>query len=169
MPPISPACQKRSMRHTSAYPTKDREGEQNRCQLPSALRAGIPVPLWPTYERTAKSAKLQHAEQSANARAQAADRVLAPKMTEFLYFLLSTFFACLAVLFSVAFFRVLRAGPGKVSYLRRKRYGLAAWATGGLPKTSGGTTLHELEGLELKASGGRLSHVRRTRATTSEV
>jgi hypothetical protein len=90
-------------------------------------------------------------------------------MTEVLYATISTFFACAAVVFSVAFVRVLRAGPGKVSYLRRKRYGLAAWATGALPKTAKGTTLHELEGLELKASGGRLTHVRQTRATTSEV
>jgi hypothetical protein len=56
-----------------------------------------------------------------------------------------------------------------VSYLRRKHYGLRAWATGDLPKTTTGTTVHELEGLELKTRGGRLNFVRQTRATTSEV
>jgi hypothetical protein len=90
-------------------------------------------------------------------------------MTEIFFALLSTLCAFLAVLVVVTFVRVLRAGPGKVSYLRRKRYGLGAWATGGLRKTARGSTLHELEGLELKASSGRLSYVRETRAPTSEI
>ena len=91
------------------------------------------------------------------------------RMTEIVYALVSTLAACVAVFMSVAFLRVLRAGPRKVSYLRRKRYGLQAWATGDLPKTTSGTTVHELEGLELKSEKGRLSFVRQTRATTSEV
>ena len=90
-------------------------------------------------------------------------------MTEILFAFASTLFACEAVIVSVAFVRVLRAGPKKVSYLRHKRYGLAAWATGALPKTNVGTTVHELEGLELKARNGRLAYVRQTRATTSEI
>lgn len=90
-------------------------------------------------------------------------------MNEILYALVSTLAACAAVFVSAAFYRVLRAGPRKVSYLRRKRYGLRAWATGGLPKTTTGTTVHELEGLELKTRGGRLAFVRQTRATTSEI
>lgn len=90
-------------------------------------------------------------------------------MNEIVLALLSTLLAFAAVLVSVAFLRVMKAGVGKVSYLRRKRYGLAAWATGGLPRTSRGTTVHELEGMEIKALRGRLSYVRQTRATTSEV
>lgn len=90
-------------------------------------------------------------------------------MTELLYALASALFASVAVFVSVAFWRVLVAGPRKVSYLRRKHYGLAAWATGALPKTSANTTVHELEGIELKARKGRLVHVRQTRATTSEI
>lgn len=90
-------------------------------------------------------------------------------MMDLLFAFASVLIAFVAVLVSVAFWRVLRAGPGKVSYLRRKRYGLAAWATGGLPKTSRGSTVHELEGIEFKARGGRLSYVRQTRATTSEI
>ncbi len=90
-------------------------------------------------------------------------------MTELFYTLISTLLACFAVFVSVAFVRVLKAGPGKVSYLRRKRYGLWAWATGDMPKTTAGTTVHELEGIELKAYKGRIVHVRQTRATTSEI
>lgn len=90
-------------------------------------------------------------------------------MTEIFFALISIAFACLAVFVAVAFMRVLKSGRQKISYLRRKRYGLAAWATGALPKTIAGTTVHELEGLELKARNGRLVHVRQTRTTTSEV
>lgn len=90
-------------------------------------------------------------------------------MSDLFYALASTLFACVAVFVAVAFWRVLWAGPRKVSYLRRKRYGLTAWATGALPKTSAGTTVHELEGIEMKARNGRLVHVRQTRATTSEI
>jgi len=90
-------------------------------------------------------------------------------MNEILYALVSTLAACVAVFVAVAFVRVLRAGPTKVSYLRRKRYGMRAWATGGLPKTTTGTTVHELEGIELKSKNGQLTFVRQTRATTSEV
>jgi len=90
-------------------------------------------------------------------------------MTDLFYALISTILAFLAVLVAIAFWRVFRAGPGKVSYLRRKQYGLRRWATGALPKTSRGSTLCELEGMELQASGGKLSYVRQTRATTSEV
>jgi hypothetical protein len=90
-------------------------------------------------------------------------------MTDLLFAVASTLSAFVAVLVAVAFWRVLRAGSGKVSYLRRKRYGLSVWATGALPKTARGSTLHELEGIEMKASGGRLSYVRQTRAVTSEL
>lgn len=81
----------------------------------------------------------------------------------------STFVGCVAVLVAVTFWRVLKAGPKKVSYLRRKDYGFVPWATGSLSKTAGGSTLHELEGLEVRASGGRLSYVRQTRAPASEL
>ncbi|MEG3159355.1 hypothetical protein U1763_02460 [Sphingomonas sp. LB2R24] len=91
-------------------------------------------------------------------------------MTDLLLAFASTIVTCVAILVSVAFWRVLRAGPGKVAYLRRKHYGLVPWATGGLSKTSGGgSTLHELEGLEMRASAGRLSYVRQTRAPTSDI
>lgn len=90
-------------------------------------------------------------------------------MSDILLALAATLVACFAVLVAVAFVRVLRSGPGKVSYLRRKDYGLRPWATGSLSKTASGSTLHELEGLELKASGGRLSYVRQTRAPTADI
>jgi hypothetical protein len=90
-------------------------------------------------------------------------------MSDILLALTATLVAFFAVLMAVAFVRLLRAGPGSVSYLRRKRYGLLPWLTGSLPKTSGGSTLHELEGLELKASGGRTNYVRQTRAPTADV
>lgn len=111
---------------------------------------------------------LRYAEHSANS-APCRQARCDGRMTEILFALVSTLVACVAVFVSVAFYRVLRAGPRKVSYLRRKRYGLHAWATGALPKTTNGTTVHELEGLELKSRGGRLHFVRQTRATTSEV
>ena len=90
-------------------------------------------------------------------------------MTDILLAIASTAVAFFAVILSVVLWRVMRAGPGKVSYLRRKRYDLGAWATGGLPKTTTGSTLHELEGIELKARGGRLTYVSQTRATTAEI
>ena len=90
-------------------------------------------------------------------------------MTELLLALASTALFGFALLMAAAFWRVLRAGPGRVAYLRRKHYGLWAWASGQLPKTSDGTTVHELEGLELKATRGRLTYVRRTRAPTAEI
>jgi hypothetical protein len=90
-------------------------------------------------------------------------------MTEILLTLLSAFLVCVTIFMAVTFLRVLRAGPRKMSYLRRKHYGVKAWAMGALPKTTVGTTVHELEGLELKARGGRLEHVRQTRATTAEI
>lgn len=90
-------------------------------------------------------------------------------MFDILLALAATIVACFAVLVAVAFIRVLRSGPGKVSYLRRKRYGILPWATGNLSKTAGGSTLHELEGLELRASGGRLTYIRQTRAATADL
>ena len=81
----------------------------------------------------------------------------------------ATAVACFTVLLMVAFWRVVRSGPGTVAYLRRKHYGLKPWALGGLSKTTDGSTLHELEGLELRASNGRLSYIRQTRAPTSEI
>lgn len=122
----------------------------------------------PGYEHVALPCDLPCAGPSANGQPRRASRHDGP-MTEILFALVSTLVACVAVFMSVAFYRVLRAGPRKVSYLRRKRYGLRAWATGALPKTTNGTTVHELEGLELKSRGGRLQFVRQTRATTSEV
>lgn len=90
-------------------------------------------------------------------------------MSDILLASAATLVAFFSVLVGVAFVRLWRAGPGNVSYLRRKRYGVVPWLTGSLPKTSGGSTLHELEGLELKASGGRLKYVRQTRAPTADV
>jgi hypothetical protein len=90
-------------------------------------------------------------------------------MIDIIYAIFSMLLAFAAAIILVAFGRVLRAGPGKVSYLRRKRYGIGAWLTGGLPKTGQGTTLHELEGLELRASGGKLRYIRQTRAPTAEI
>jgi hypothetical protein len=90
-------------------------------------------------------------------------------MTEIALTVTSIVFACIALFIAVAFLRVFKSGRRKISYLRRKHYGLSAWAAGALPKTTTGTTVHELEGLELKAKNGRLIHVRQTRAATSEV
>jgi hypothetical protein len=90
-------------------------------------------------------------------------------MLEILSAIFAAILGAFAIIMSVAFLRVARAGRGKVAYLRRKQYGLKAWATGGLPKMNRGTTVHELEGIELKASNGRLSYVRQTRAPTFEI
>lgn len=89
-------------------------------------------------------------------------------MLEFLSAILAAALGWLAIIMTVAFWRVLRRGPGKVAYLRRKQYGLKAWLTGGLPKMNRGATVHELEGIELQATDGRLTYVRQTRTTTSE-
>ncbi len=90
-------------------------------------------------------------------------------MTEILLALAAMALSCIAMLVAFAFWRVLLAGPGRVAHLRRKDYGFTAWATGQLSKTSDGSTLHELEGLELQATRGRLSYVRQTRAPTAEL
>lgn len=53
--------------------------------------------------------------------------------------------------------------------MRLKQYSLTNWAAGSLPDTSSGATMHELEGIELKAKAGQLVHVRQTRAPSSEL
>lgn len=81
----------------------------------------------------------------------------------------ATFLGFASVIVIIVTYRVIVAGPSRVSQLRRKRYGLTAWFSGGLPKTGIGTTVHELEGVEMKACRGRLVAVRQTRAPTSTV
>jgi hypothetical protein len=83
--------------------------------------------------------------------------------------IVATLLGFASVIVIIVTFRVIVAGPSRVSQLRRKRYGLAAWFSGGLPKTGIGTTVHELEGIEMKARNGRLVAVRQTRAPTSTV
>ena len=90
-----------------------------------------------------------------------------------MYDLFATFGAILLGLISLVvltvFLSVLRGGPSEISYLRRKDYGLKPWVTGALRKPARGATMRELEGIELKSRGGRLSHARRTRAPSSEL
>lgn len=90
-------------------------------------------------------------------------------MLEIFYAFLAAALGWLAIIMMVAFWRVMLRGSGKIAYLRRKQYGLKAWATGGLPKMNRGATLHELEGIELQATDGRLTYVRQTRTITSEI
>lgn len=90
-----------------------------------------------------------------------------------MYQLMATFGAIMLGLLSLilltVFLAAAKSGPGEVSYLRRKNYGLRAWASGSLQKPARGATMRELEGVELKSSGGRLNHARRTRAPSSEL
>jgi hypothetical protein len=75
----------------------------------------------------------------------------------------------LSVILGTLFFSAFRGGKKEITRLRRKRYGLRTWAAGSLPSTSSGATMHELEGLELKAKAGKLVHVRQTRAPSAEL
>jgi hypothetical protein len=90
-------------------------------------------------------------------------------MTEILATLGAMLLGFLAVVLATVFVSVLRAGPSEVAYLRRKDYGFRPWFAGALPKTSRGATMRELEGVELKAEKGRLSHARPTRALSAEL
>lgn len=76
---------------------------------------------------------------------------------------------CLAIILFTVFLAVWRAGPAEISQLRRKDYGLRPWVSGTMRKPARGATMRELEGIELKASAGKLSHARRTRAPSSEL
>lgn len=82
--------------------------------------------------------------------------------------IVSVLFGLLAVIFGTAFFGALTRGRREIARLRRKNYGLRTWAAGSLPRTSLGATMHELEGIELKADGNRLVHIRQTRAPSAE-
>lgn len=75
----------------------------------------------------------------------------------------------LAIILFTVFFRVARSGPAEISQLRRKDYGIKPWLAGDLKRPARGATMRELEGIELKASNGRLTHARRTRAPSSEL
>lgn len=90
-----------------------------------------------------------------------------------MYELIATFGAILLGLLSIilatVFLSVLKSGPRDIAYLRRKDYGLKSWASGSLQKPARGATMRELEGIELKSSGGKLRHARRTRAPSSEL
>lgn len=77
-------------------------------------------------------------------------------------------FGFLAVILMTVFVSVLRAGPGEVSYWRRRNYNLKSWATGSVLRVERGATMHEYDGMEVKASGGTIAHVRQTRAPSSE-
>lgn len=79
------------------------------------------------------------------------------------------FLGFLSIILATVFFSVLRSGPAEVSQLRRKDYGLRPWLSGDLKKPARGATMRELEGLELKAKDGKLTHARRTRAPSAEL
>jgi len=83
--------------------------------------------------------------------------------------ILAIFFGFLAVILGTLFLSAVRNGRREIKRLRRKRYGVQSWAAGSLPATTMGATMHELEGLELKAKGGELVHIRQTRAPSSEL
>jgi hypothetical protein len=82
---------------------------------------------------------------------------------------IAVLFGFLAVVLSTAFVAAMRNGSKEIGQLRRKQYNFEAWAAGSLPKTTPGATMHELEGIELKAEGGKLVHVRQTRAPSAEL
>ncbi|MBT2185541.1 hypothetical protein [Sphingobium nicotianae] len=75
----------------------------------------------------------------------------------------------LAIILLTVFLSVLKAGPSEVSHLRRKDYGLKPWMSGEMRKATKGATMRELEGIEMKASRGRLVHARKTRAPSPEL
>lgn len=83
--------------------------------------------------------------------------------------IIAVLFGFLSVILATVFVSAFRSGRQDVARLRRKRYGLRTWAAGGLPRTTSGATMHELEGIELKAQGGKLVHVRQTRAPSAEL
>lgn len=83
--------------------------------------------------------------------------------------IVSVLFGFLAVILATVFVSALRSGKQDIARLRRKRYGLRTWVSGSLPSTTFGATMHELEGIELKAKGGKLVHARQTRAPSSEL
>ena len=83
--------------------------------------------------------------------------------------IIAVLFGFLAVILATVFVSAFRSGKQDIARLRRKRYGLRTWAAGGLPRTTSGATMHELEGIELKAQGGKLVHVRQTRAPSAEL
>lgn len=90
-------------------------------------------------------------------------------MNEVVATLGAIFLGFLSIILATIFFAVLRSGPAEVAQLRRKHYGLRPWFSGDLKKPARGATMRELEGLELKAKNGKLSHARRTRAPSSEL
>lgn len=75
----------------------------------------------------------------------------------------------LAIILLTVFLRVVRAGPAEIAQLRRKDYGIKPWLAGDLKRPARGATMRELEGIELKASKGKLTHARRTRAPSVEL
>lgn len=83
--------------------------------------------------------------------------------------ILAVLFGFLAVILTTVFLSAVRGGKKEITRLRRKQYGVRTWAAGSLPKTMTGATMHELEGIELKAQAGHLVHVRQTRAPSSEL
>lgn len=83
--------------------------------------------------------------------------------------IIAVLFGFLAVVLSTAFVTAMRNGSKEIAQLRRKRYNFQTWAAGSLPKTAPGATMHELEGIELKAESGKLVHVRQTRAPSAEL
>jgi hypothetical protein len=88
---------------------------------------------------------------------------------QIVYTLGAVFFGFLSVILATLFLSALRGGRKEITRLRRKQYGLKPWASGGLPNTTNGATMHELEGIEMKAHAGKLVHVRQTRAPSSEL
>lgn len=83
--------------------------------------------------------------------------------------IVAVLFGFLAVILAAAFWSAMRSGKQEIARLRRKRYGLRTWASGSLPRTAMGATMHELEGIELLAENGKLVHARQTRAPSTEV
>lgn len=85
------------------------------------------------------------------------------------YSIAAVFFGFLSVILMTVLVSALRNGKKEITRMRLKQYSLTNWAAGSLPDTSSGATMHELEGIELKAKAGQLVHVRQTRAPSSEL
>ncbi|WP_157088912.1 hypothetical protein [Novosphingobium capsulatum] len=78
-------------------------------------------------------------------------------------------FGFVALILLTVFVSVIKTGSSEISQLRRKDYGLKPWISGSMRRPARGATMRELEGIELKSSGGQLKHARRTRAPSPEL
>jgi hypothetical protein len=78
-------------------------------------------------------------------------------------------FGVCAVTSATVLLRLLRQGPGEISNLRRKGFGVRAMLSGELPKPNTGSTIDVMEGLEFIAHQGQIGKVRQTRTISREI